>query len=128
MEVKSPRILLVEDDKDHAELLARVLKASPYGYTLYVAGSIAEAHSAIGDFKPQLIIADTLLSDGQGLQLAVESHNKDSKIPIILISSQGSGIIEEEAKKADVYRFVVKSEKTIADMPDIAARVLRLGK
>ncbi len=126
MEGKPPRILLVEDDEDHAELLARALQAAPYGFILYIAKNISEAFSAIVDFKPHLIIADVLLSDGQGVELASRSHVKNSRIPIILISSQGGGIIEEEAKKAGVCRYVVKTERTISEIPDIAAQVLHI--
>ncbi len=126
MKENSSRILLVEDDVDHAEILARVLQTSPYGYVLHVAGSIGEAYSAIACFKPHLIIADVLLSDGRGMDLASVSRAKDSKIPIILVSSQGGRIIEEEAKKAGVSRYIVKSERTIAEIPDIAARVLAM--
>jgi len=122
------RILLVEDDVDHAELIARVLQTSPHGYTLHIAGSIGEAYSAIADFKPHLIIADVLLSDGTGMDLISVSRAKDSKIPVILISSQGGGILEEEAKKAGVCRYIIKSERTIAEIPDIAAHILQMDE
>ncbi len=126
MEVKSSRILLVEDDKDHAELIAHALQTSSYGYILHVTGSLSEALSEIVDFNPQLIIADALLSDGKGSQLAVEPHIKSARIPIIIISSQGGEIIEEEAKKAGVCQYVVKTERTISEIPDIAAQVLHI--
>jgi PleD family two-component response regulator len=120
------RILLVEDDVDHAELLKRVLQTSTYGFSLRIAGSIHEANTVMQVFRPHLIIADALLSDGRGTELAKKPYVKEGKIPVILISSEKNSFIEDEAKRAGISRYIIKSENTFNTIPEITAKILQL--
>ena len=69
MNDKPARVLLVEDDEAHAELIRRAFAGHGTQYDLAVAGNLAEARNYLTDTLPDLIIADLRLPDGKGTDL-----------------------------------------------------------
>lgn len=91
------RILVVEDDRDTAELLGRFLTRD--GYTIGYANTVAAAQRALDTDRPDLVLLDVTLASGNGLDLlkAIRSHASPSvrAIPVVLLTAS----IGEEATK-----------------------------
>jgi CheY-like chemotaxis protein len=67
------RILLVEDEQDIAEILALVLRSE--GYTVDIAGTVAQARQRLDAIRYTLVNTDLRLPDGNGLEI-VESRRR----------------------------------------------------
>lgn len=118
------RILLVEDEDAHAELMQRAFAPHSDEYHLTVARTLDEAKDYLVQTIPDLIISDLLLPDGRGTELLADV-NGEKKFPFIVITSHGNEAAVVEAMKAGALDYVVKSEATLADMPHIAQGALR---
>lgn len=83
--VKLNKILLVEDDKDYAELLSHSLLSA--GYHVEIANNIKDSYSKSNYFQPDLILLDVMLPDGNGYDLCNQLYSQDSNRPIIMLSA-----------------------------------------
>ncbi|CAG0928906.1 two-component system, NarL family, sensor histidine kinase EvgS [Thermoflexales bacterium] len=119
------RVLLVEDDPAHAELVRRAFEARGGQVRLQVAATLTEARACLTEPAklPQLVIADWRLPDGEGMELLTDDRLVNA--PVIIMTSQGNERVAVGALKAGALDYVVKSETTLLDMPHIAERVLR---
>lgn len=87
-ELKWLSVLYVEDDLDALEHLTRFLQRR-----LGVVHAAADAKQGLALFKryrPQLVITDMVLPDGDGLQLIQEIRAIEPGVPVILISGMSS--------------------------------------
>ena len=84
----STRILIVEDDRDIAELVAHYLGKA--GFTTDVLSSGRDALKAIAERPPDLLILDLMLPHVDGLEVcrAVRTNEKTAAIPIIMLTAR----------------------------------------
>ena len=118
------RILLLEDDTAHAELIGRVFSAHADRYRLLVADCLAAAHRLMAETPPDLVLADYRLPDGSGLELIVPVGPQPA-YPVVVMTSHGDEQVAVGAIKAGAMDYVVKSEHTFYDLPHIVDRNLR---
>ncbi len=118
------KILLVEDEPAHIELVRRAFDSRGRQFHLDVVHTIEEARRILEESDHTLVIADWLLPDGEGMELVTLAGQTCSK-PVILMTSHGNERIAVDAMKAGVLDYVVKSDTTLADMPHICERALR---
>ena len=123
----SVHILLVEDNKDHIELLRRAFHTSTTRTTLTVAENLLKARAYLTNDIPDLVIADLCLPDGKGTDL-LDRSDKEGDYPVIIMAGQGNEHVAVEAIKSGALDYVVKSEVTLAAMPCLAERLLREWK
>ena len=83
------RVLIVEDDRDIADLVARYLGKA--GFATDVLSSGREALTAIRERPPDLVILDLMLPHVDGLEICriMRSHDKTAAIPIIMLTARG---------------------------------------
>ena len=124
MTAEPVRILLIEDEPAHAELVRRAFDASRAPAELVVTERLSEARTWLaGQARPpQLIISDWRLPDGEGLEILADGR---AALPVIIMTSHGNERVAVEALKAGALDYVVKSEETLLDMPHIAERAIR---
>ncbi len=113
------RILLVEDDEMHAELIRRAFEDVP-GVHLTVVHRLDEGLAAVGKTVPDVVIADLRLPDGRGVDLV-----RATSCPTVIMTSQGSPTDAVEAMRAGALDYVVKSESMFDDMPHVVDRALQ---
>lgn len=83
----STKILIIEDEKNLADLLTSKLKKE--GYKTNNAYDGKDGYKKINEWKPDLILLDIIMSKMDGYEV-MEKMNKDKKnIPIIVISNSG---------------------------------------
>jgi two-component system, OmpR family, alkaline phosphatase synthesis response regulator PhoP len=82
------RILVVEDDQDIAQLVARYLEKA--GFTADVVSSGREALTTIAARAPDLLILDRMLPHVDGLEICrtVRSNSKTAEMPIIMLTAR----------------------------------------
>ena len=118
----APLILLVEDDKDHADLMSASLRNAPDEYRLEIAATLGQAQAALERLTPNLVLTDYRLSDGEGSELLATVKNL---CPVIILTSQGSEQVAVDAMKAGALDYVVKTSSLFSGMTHIAQRGLR---
>ena len=79
------RIVVVEDEPKLAQLLGRILGGA--GYAVTVAGSAADALTAIRQVDPDLIILDLLLPDRRGEDVLAELMTFRPSSRVLVLSS-----------------------------------------
>lgn len=122
--IEKSHILLVEDEIAHAELISRAFESKVDMVTLTVAHSLHDARARLGAFKPDLVIVDLLLPDGNGIEFLTHEE-RDLSYPVIIMTSHGDEQVAVEAIKAGALDYVVKSDVSLLEMPHIAERALR---
>lgn len=124
MSTASIRVLLVEDNDDHACLIVSAFEDHGTQWHVTTVQSLEAARAELEKSPPDLVIVDNLLPDGQGTQL-LPRHRERTRCPFILMTSHGNESIAVDAIKGGALEYVVKSEFALAAMPRTAERVLR---
>lgn len=85
--VMNKKILVLEDEPDIREIIEYILIDS--GYEVKTSANAALFLIALESLKPDLIIMDVMLPDGNGLDLCkkVKNNKTTSHIPIIIMSA-----------------------------------------
>jgi DNA-binding response OmpR family regulator len=84
MELKSHRILLVDDEPGIRKILRLFLEMD--GYSVYEAGSASQAKTMVGKEKPDLVIVDVLLPGETGYDVCEWiKTNPETKDTIVFI-------------------------------------------
>jgi PAS domain S-box-containing protein len=117
------KVLLIEDEEPHAELIRRAFEERGGRVRIHHVKSLLEARAFIATNMPGLIIADWRLPDGESLEL-LPDHNDPLATPVILMTSYGNEKIAVEALKSGALDYVVKSPESMLDMPHLAERAI----
>jgi len=82
------RILIVEDDPDIAELMARYLDKA--GFTTERTASGRDALQAVGARPPELIVLDLMLPQVDGLEVCrlLRANESTAALPIIMVTAR----------------------------------------
>jgi DNA-binding response OmpR family regulator len=80
------KILLIDDDRKHSELLRAYLKQ--FGITLDCAGSAEEGLNKLARSEPDLLLLDVMLPGKDGFEVCREVR-KTSRVPIIMLTARG---------------------------------------
>ncbi|HKE79810.1 MAG TPA: response regulator transcription factor [Solirubrobacteraceae bacterium] len=80
------RVLVVDDEPNIVDVLTMALRFQ--GFTVASAGTGAEAVSAVGAFKPDLIVLDVMLPDMEGFDVAQRLGAQHARVPIIYLTAR----------------------------------------
>ncbi|MFA6410424.1 MAG: response regulator [Candidatus Buchananbacteria bacterium] len=110
------KILIIEDDKFLAKMLARMLES--YKYETILAGSGAEGLAKALEGQVDLILLDIMLPDLDGFDLLAKiKDNVTSKdIPVIIMSNLGQPEDVAQGKKLGAIDYLVKSDLSLDEV------------
>ena len=114
------RVLIVEDEEGHAELVVRSLQDAGR-FEVRVARTLAAARTAIAAAAPDLALVDWKLPDGHGIALLPP----DGAFPVVVMTSHGNEALAVETIKAGALDYVVKSQQLFEAAPELVDRSLR---
>jgi DNA-binding response OmpR family regulator len=81
------RLLIVEDNEELAELLAKGLQTA--GYEADILSTVQEARSVLQTTFYAALILDLGLPDGDGLELLHEIRHRRNPIPVLVLTARG---------------------------------------
>ncbi len=81
------RLLIVEDNEELAELLAKGLQAA--GYQADILSTVEDTRSVLGRTFYAALILDLGLPDGDGLELLREIRQQNNPIPVMVLTARG---------------------------------------
>ncbi len=122
-----PRLLLVEDDPDAAELVRETLN-DHFGVdqTVHV-DRVADAEQAdLSQFD--MVLSDINLPDGSGLELIEKIIEKRPDIPIIMITSEAALDTAMTAIRKGAYDYVVKVRDYWESVPLLVEKNLEVWR
>ncbi|RYG63052.1 sigma-54-dependent Fis family transcriptional regulator, partial [bacterium] len=116
-------VLVVDDEKDHAEVMCEALTRQ--GYKCEVANDLAGARDRLSRRKFDVIVTD-LAMDGprDGLELLKESQELAPPPPVILVTAHNDVPTSKEAMKQGAYDYIVKP----LDLDEFRAQVNRAAE
>ena len=116
------KVLLVDDDRWLAELLAGELQGA--GYQVKIAEHTLDAIAAIDEFTPDVITLDVFMPGPNGIVLLheLQSHTDLAQIPVVLCTSSASDIPTVSAR---AYGVTSVLDKTTMQPGDVVAAVKR---
>jgi CheY-like chemotaxis protein len=112
------KILIIEDEQPIAHAIDNFLKMD--GHDTYLATSGTQGLDLAEKHNPDLILLDIILPEMDGITLLRRIREEDwgKKIPVLVISNLSYKPIEEDAKKLDVYEYLVKSNVSIQSLAE----------
>jgi CheY-like chemotaxis protein len=114
-------VLVVDDDPAFRRLAQRILEA----FGLAVAGeadTAASAISAAGALRPDAVLVDVGLPDGDGIALARELTALPWRPRVVLTSSNAEAATASEVRSSGAEAFVPKNELPGAALGDLLGR------
>ena len=115
-------ILLIEDEKDHADLIRRALDSALTPCRISHVETLAAGRLLAAQDLPDLALVDYRLPDGSGNEFVTWSAER---FPVILLTAFGNERAAVEAIKAGALDYVIKSPEMFADVTHLVERALR---
>jgi len=106
MKTKNPRLLLVEDHEDTCDLLMLVLGQE--NYEVDTTPSVSGALALTSNQHFDLILLDSRLIDGTGIDLCRRIRKTDQLTPILFYSALAYESDKQEALRAGAQSYLVK--------------------
>lgn len=106
--VSSIRLLIVEDDRQIAEIQRRYIERIENVELCGIAHTLADARDQIDVLSPDLILLDVYFPDGNGLDLLRELRANDSASDVILITAAKEVDTLRSALRAGVFDYILK--------------------
>jgi two-component system response regulator RegX3 len=122
--VKTPRVLIVEDEEAVARPLAAALRRE--GFAPRVAPTASQALEELVAWRPNAMVLDVMLPDGDGRDVCREVRTR-SDIPVVIVTARGDPIDRVVGLELGADDYVVKPFSS----RELAARlraVLRRGR
>ena len=122
------KVLMIEDSVS----LSAIYKAymDDTDYQVVSVDSLGAAHAALGAFKPDIVLLDIELPDGNGMDFLGEASKMDSPPKIIVMTAYGTSDMAVKAIQQGAFDFLTKpfDAARLKVTLDNAAAQLQLGK
>ena len=110
MSDSSVRVLLVEDREDQAELLRIRLKRFDPGLEILEATSGEEGLEVLERTQVDAVILDYDLPGMNGLEILGAISERGYRMPVIVVTGQGSERVAVQAMKQGAYDYIIKEK------------------
>ena len=107
-------VLIVDDHPLLRDGLAKVINQQP---DLAVCGEAADARAglaAAAKLRPDVVIADLTMDEGNGLDLIKDLHLRQPGLPVLVLSMHHENLYAERAVRAGARGYVMKREPVAA--------------
>lgn len=119
---KVAHVLLVEDEKELAELFALVLNRE--GFLVTTVQTAAAAFDALNEIKeqrllrPDIILLDLLLPDGSGIDVLKKIRNdfRRDELRVFIFSNYTNPDTNSELSRIGIEKFLLKSDYNPDDL------------
>lgn len=114
--VKAKKVLIVEDDQSILEVLAE--KISEAGYEVIKATDGKSGLKIADDKKPDLVLLDLQLPkmDGKQFLKTIRSSENYKKLPVIILTNDGSSASEEFTSENAAPAYFIKADTSLKEV------------
>jgi len=100
------RVLVVDDEPDIQDILARLLEMS--GFDVAVAGNGLRALELAKSFSPHIILLDVMMPDTSGIETLQKIREFDHEAKIIMVSGMHDVTVAKEAISLGAIDYITK--------------------
>src|SRR4051794_12047215 len=97
-------LLVVDDDKELRDLLVRALARD--GHVVRACADVSTARRTVVEDRPDLVVLDLALPDGNGIDLCRELRSTANNIPILMLTAHSEVAIRVGSLNAGADDFL----------------------
>lgn len=117
MKKKLLRILIIEDNIDHAELLSEVIERHFDSVDLHSVESMDDAADFIEQTDYDIVFTDCYINDASIADQIPKLKEKLGDIPLIVITGSGDENLAAEVIKSGASEYLVKTKDSLEKIP-----------
>lgn len=103
---EKPKVLLVDDDESLLRLISLRLEGN--NYDVMAVDSAETALHKLGKYNPDVVVTDLLMPGMDGMSLFEEIQRKTARLPVIVLTANGTIPDAVEATHKGVFSYLVK--------------------
>lgn len=109
-------ILIIEDEKDLAEMMKEVLTEA--GFVVSMAGDGLEGFRSVSEKHPDLVLLDIHLPKMDGLTVLkkIRENVNGKDLPVIILSNVSDISSVSDAMGGEVYDYLIKTDWELKDV------------
>lgn len=112
-----PRILLIDDDEDMAEIVSHILSRPPaIEADVQSVGSVEAAEEALSHGPVDMIIADYRIGADNGLAFLQQARNGSPQAKTVLFTGYAGSWIRQHDPLAKAADIIVEKDRALADI------------
>lgn len=117
-------VLIVEDDRQYAELIAEMLKISG-PFEVNIAPCLRDLATWLREAPPDLILLDDLLPDGTGLEALTEIAAQGLNLPVVMMITPGDEHTAYQSIQLGAADYLVKDTSELVALPSSMRKIIR---
>lgn len=110
--MRTPRLLLVDDDEDLLSLLRIRLESA--GYAVHSTADPTRAESMVRELQPDVVVTDLRMAELDGIALLNQLRSAFPSLPVVLMTAHGTIPEAVQATQDGAFAFVTKPIDTDA--------------
>ena len=118
------RVLIVDDNRDHAHLAAEFLAASG-PYRIEIAGSLHGLWANLAREAFDVVLLDYDLPDGDGLEALAEFSDRGYHVPVVMVTGRGDERVAAQAIQRGAMDYLVKADDYLLTLPALVDKAAR---
>ncbi len=122
--IEPTRVLVVDDNEDHARLAAEFLHMSG-SFNVRVAQDIEEMWRALAAEVPDVVLLDYSLPGGNGLEALAQFANRGYRVAVIMVTGRGDERVAAQAIQRGAMDYLVKSGDYLRMLPALVEKAAR---
>jgi two-component system, cell cycle sensor histidine kinase and response regulator CckA len=120
----SYRVLIVDDDAEHAEMVTEFLKISG-PFKVEWAGNVNALWRSLETKTYDIILLDYRMPDGNGLDALVEINHRNYQVPVVMITGQGNERVAVRAMQLGAVDYLIKGSNHLSTLPALIQKAVR---
>lgn len=122
------RILIVEDNIDHVELLSQMIERHFAPVDLHTVESVDDAIDFIEQTDYDLVLTDCYINNNSIVDQIPILRDKLGDVPIIVITGSGDESLAAEVIKKGGTDYLVKTRNSLEKIPIMIKKYMRKGR
>ena len=119
-------ILIIDDEPMIRKLLARMMELE--GYEVFQAGDRSSGMKQLEQKKPQLVLCDVFLPDGNGVEMVKEIRQAAPWCEVILLTAHGNIPDGVQAIKNGAFDYITKGDDNNKIIPVVSRAMAEVNK
>ncbi len=120
----SLRVLVVDDNEDHARLAAEFLQMSG-AFVVKTAQDMQEMWTILDRGPQDIVLLDYNLPDGNGLEALAQFQAHGHRLPVVMVTGRGDERVAAQAIQRGAIDYLVKSGDYLRMLPALVEKSVR---
>ena len=118
------RVLIVDDDAEHVEMMTEYLKISGSFDVTWV-DDLHGLWEHLESSQYDIVLLDYRLPDGNGLEALAEINQRHHQVPVIMVTGQGDERVAVQAIRQGAVDYLIKSSDHLLTLPALIQRAIQ---